>query len=457
MFDNLTARLSRTLKNISGKGRLTEDNIKDTMREVRTALLEADVALPVVKSFTQRVKERALGKEVALSLTPGQEFIRAVYDELVNTMGGENAAINLACQPPAVILMAGLQGAGKTTSAAKLALYLKERLRKKVMLVSADVYRPAAIDQLKTLASQCGAGFFPSDTSQKPVDIANAAYRQAKLEAYDVLIVDTAGRLAVDEAMMKEIAELHKALNPIETYFVVDAMTGQDAAVTAKAFAEALPLTGVILTKADGDARGGAALSVREITGKPIKFIGMGEKIEALEPFHPDRIASRILDMGDMLSLIEDLQRKTDMGEARKFADKIKKGQGFTFEDFKAQMLQVKKMGGMGGLLSHLPGAGQLAEQVKGKLNEKMIDHMIAIIDSMTRKEREHPEIIKASRKRRIAMGAGVQISEVNQLLRQFDGISKMMKKMKGGKLGRMAGMMKSMMGAGRFPGMPGR
>lgn len=457
MFDNLTARLSRTLKNISGKGRLTEDNIKDTMREVRMALLEADVALPVVKSFTQRVKERALGKEVALSLTPGQEFIRAVYDELVNTMGGENAAINLACQPPAVILMAGLQGAGKTTSAAKLALYLKERLRKKVMLVSADVYRPAAIDQLKTLASQCGAGFFPSDTSQKPVDIANAAYRQAKLEAYDVLIVDTAGRLAVDEAMMKEIAELHKALNPIETYFVVDAMTGQDAAVTAKAFAEALPLTGVILTKADGDARGGAALSVREITGKPIKFIGMGEKIEALEPFHPDRIASRILDMGDMLSLIEDLQRKTDMGEARKFADKIKKGQGFTFEDFKAQMLQVKKMGGMGGLLSHLPGAGQLAEQVKGKLNEKMIDHMIAIIDSMTRKEREHPEIIKASRKRRIAMGAGVQISEVNQLLRQFDGISKMMKKMKGGKLGRMAGMMKSMMGAGRFPGMPGR
>ncbi len=457
MFDNLTARLSRTLKNISGKGRLTEDNIKDTMREVRTALLEADVALPVVKSFTQRVKERALGKEVALSLTPGQEFIRAVYDELVNTMGGENAAINLACQPPAVILMAGLQGAGKTTSAAKLALYLKERLRKKVMLVSADVYRPAAIDQLKTLASQCGAGFFPSDTSQKPVDIANAAYRQAKLEAYDVLIVDTAGRLAVDEAMMKEIAELHKALNPIETYFVVDAMTGQDAAVTAKAFAKALPLTGVILTKADGDARGGAALSVREITGKPIKFIGMGEKIEALEPFHPDRIASRILDMGDMLSLIEDLQRKTDMGEARKFADKIKKGQGFTFEDFKAQMLQVKKMGGMGGLLSHLPGAGQLAEQVKGKLNEKMIDHMIAIIDSMTRKEREHPEIIKASRKRRIAMGAGVQISEVNQLLRQFDGISKMMKKMKGGKLGRMAGMMKSMMGAGRFPGMPGR
>ena len=457
MFDNLTARLSRTLKNISGKGRLTEDNIKDTMREVRTALLEADVALPVVKSFTQRVKERALGKEVALSLTPGQEFIRAVYDELVNTMGGENAAINLACQPPAVILMAGLQGAGKTTSAAKLALYLKERLRKKVMLVSADVYRPAAIDQLKTLASQCGAGFFPSDTSQKPVDIANAALKQAKLEAYDVLIVDTAGRLAVDEAMMKEIAELHKALNPIETYFVVDAMTGQDAAVTAKAFSDALPLTGVILTKADGDARGGAALSVREITGKPIKFIGMGEKIEALEPFHPDRIASRILDMGDMLSLIEDLQRKTDIGEAKKFADKIKKGQGFTFEDFKAQMLQVKKMGGMGGLLSHLPGAGQLAEQVKGKLNEKMIDHMIAIIDSMTRKEREHPEIIKASRKRRIAMGAGVQISEVNQLLRQFDGISKMMKKMKGGKLGRMAGMMKSMMGAGRFPGMPGR
>ena len=457
MFDNLTSRLSRTLKNISGKGRLTEENIKDTMREVRTALLEADVALPVVKSFTTRVKERALGKEVALSLTPGQEFIRTVYDELVNTMGGENSAINLAHQPPAVILMAGLQGAGKTTSAAKLSLYLKERLKKKVMLVSADVYRPAAIDQLKTLAQSCGAGFFPSDTSQKPLDIVKAALNQAKLEAYDVLIVDTAGRLAVDEAMMKEIALLHKALDPVETFFVVDAMTGQDAANTAKAFSEALPLTGVILTKADGDARGGAALSVREITGKPIKFIGMGEKIEALEPFYPDRIASRILDMGDMLSLIEDLQRKTDVDEAKKLASKIKKGGDFTFDDFKAQMLQVKKMGGMGGLLSHLPGAGQIADQIKGKLNEKMIDHMIAIVDSMTLKERAHPEIIKASRKRRIAMGAGVQISEVNQLLRQFDGISKMMKKMKGGKFGRMAGMMKSMMRAGRFPGMPGR
>ncbi len=457
MFDNLTSRLSRTLKNISGKGRLTEENIKDTMREVRTALLEADVALPVVKSFTTRVKERALGKEVALSLTPGQEFIRTVHDELVNTMGGENSAINLAHQPPAVILMAGLQGAGKTTSAAKLSLYLKERLKKKVLLVSADVYRPAAIDQLKTLAQSCGAGFFPSDTSQKPLDIVKAALNQAKLEAYDVLIVDTAGRLAVDEAMMKEIALLHKALDPVETFFVVDAMTGQDAANTAKAFSEALPLTGVILTKADGDARGGAALSVREITGKPIKFIGMGEKIEALEPFYPDRIASRILDMGDMLSLIEDLQRKTDVDEAKKLASKIKKGGDFTFDDFKAQMLQVKKMGGMGGLLSHLPGAGQIADQIKGKLNEKMIDHMIAIVDSMTLKERAHPEIIKASRKRRIAMGAGVQISEVNQLLRQFDGISKMMKKMKGGKFGRMAGMMKSMMGAGRFPGMPGR
>ena len=338
MFDNLTERLNRTLKNISGKGRITEDNIKDTLREVRTALLEADVALPVVKSFTARVKERALGKEVSLSLTPGQEFIRAVYDELVNTMGGETAQINLAHQPPAVILLAGLQGAGKTTSAAKLALYLKERQKKKTLLVSVDTYRPAAMDQLKTLAMEIGIDNYPSDPQQKPQEIAASALEYAKLHAYEIMILDTAGRLAVDEEMMNEVKALHQLTEPTETLFVVDAMTGQDAANTAKAFAEALPLTGVVLTKADGDARGGAALSVREITGKPIKFIGMGEKVSALEPFHPDRIASRILDMGDLLSLIEDLQRNTDMEKAQKMADKIKKGEGFTLEDFREQL-----------------------------------------------------------------------------------------------------------------------
>lgn len=459
MFDNLTQRLNRTLKNISGKGRITEDNIKDTLREVRTALLEADVALPVVKSFTNRVKERVMGKEVSLSLTPGQEFIKSVHAELINTMGGETAEVNLACQPPAVILLAGLQGAGKTTSAAKLALYLKERLKKKVLLTSVDTYRPAAMDQLKSLAEQCEIDCFPSDPAQNPVDIAKAALENAQLRAYDVMILDTAGRLAVDEAMMNEVKNLHAAVNPIETYFVVDAMTGQDAANTAKAFAEALPLTGVILTKADGDARGGAALSVREITGKPIKFIGMGEKIEALEPFHPDRIASRILDMGDLLSLIENLQRNADLDQAKKFADKIKKGEDFTFEDFREQILQMKKMGGMTGLLDKLPGIGKISEDIKNKVNDKAIDHLEAIILSMTPKERRHPEIIKGSRKKRIASGAGVQVQEVNQLLRQFEMTRKMMKKMGKGGMRRMAGAVRSMMGGmggmgGGFPGM---
>ena len=324
MFDNLTQRLNRTLKNISGQGRITEDNIKDTLREVRTALLEADVALPVVKAFTSRVKEQALGQQVSLSLSPGQEFIKCVYNELVNTMGGETSEINLAHQPPAVILLAGLQGAGKTTSAAKLSLYLKDKLKKKVMMVSVDTYRPAAMDQLKTLATEVGVDCYPSNPQDKPLDIATAALNEAKLRAYDVLIIDTAGRLAVDEFMMNEVKEIHLAVDPVETMFVVDAMTGQDAANTAKAFSEALPLTGVILTKADGDARGGAALSVKEITGKPIKFIGMGEKVAALEPFHPDRIASRILDMGDLLSLIEDLQQHADLDNAKKMAEKIR-------------------------------------------------------------------------------------------------------------------------------------
>ncbi|MBO6257848.1 MAG: signal recognition particle protein [Succinivibrio sp.] len=458
MFDNLTERLNRTLKNISGKGRITEDNIKDTLREVRTALLEADVALPVVKSFTARVKERALGKEVSLSLTPGQEFIRAVYDELVNTMGGETAQINLAHQPPAVILLAGLQGAGKTTSAAKLALYLKERQKKKTLLVSVDTYRPAAMDQLKTLAMEIGIDNYPSDPQQKPQEIAASALEYAKLHAYEIMILDTAGRLAVDEEMMNEVKALHQLTEPTETLFVVDAMTGQDAANTAKAFAEALPLTGVVLTKADGDARGGAALSVREITGKPIKFIGMGEKVSALEPFHPDRIASRILDMGDLLSLIEDLQRNTDMEKAQKMADKIKKGEGFTLEDFREQLQQMKSMGGMAGLLDKLPGMGSVSDKIKEKVNDKSMAHLEAIINSMTKKERVRPEIIKGSRKKRIAAGAGVEVHEVNLLLRQFETTQKMMKKMGKGGMRKMAGAMKGLMGGfGGFPGMFGR
>lgn len=447
MFENLTQRLNRTLKNIGGKGRITEDNIKDTLREVRTALLEADVALPVVKSFTQRVKERALGTEVSMSLTPGQEFIKAVHSELVATMGGETSEINLAHQPPAVILLAGLQGAGKTTSAAKLALYLKDRLNKKVLLVSVDTYRPAAMDQLKTLATEIGVDCYPSDPKEKPETIATAALTEAKLRAYDVMILDTAGRLAVDEEMMNEVKRLHSLVDPVETLFTVDAMTGQDAANTAKAFGEALDLTGVILTKADGDARGGAALSVREITGKPIKFIGLGEKIVALEPFHPDRIASRILDMGDVLSLIEDLQRNTDVEQAKKMAQKIKSGEGFTFEDFRDQIAQMKKMGGMTDLLDKLPGMGGLSDQIKDKVNDKSVSHMEAIINSMTKKERIHPEIIKGSRKKRIAMGAGVEIHEVNVLLRQFEMTQKMMKKMGKGGIRKMAGAMKGMMG----------
>ena len=448
MFDNLTERLNRTLKNISGKGRITEDNIKDTLREVRVALLEADVALPVVKSFTQRVKERTLGTEVALSLTPGQEFIKAVHAELVETMGGTTQEINLAHQPPAVILLAGLQGAGKTTSAAKLALYLKERLKKKVLMVSVDTYRPAAMDQLKTLSLEVNVDCYPSSPKDKPEDIAKAALQEAKLRAYDVLIVDTAGRLAVDEEMMDEVKRLHAFTDPVETLFVVDSMTGQDAANTAKAFNDALALTGVILTKADGDARGGAALSVREITGKPIKFIGMGEKVVALEPFHPDRIASRILNMGDILSLIEDLQRNTDVEKAKKMAEKLKSGEGFTFEDFKDQIAQMKKMGGMTGLLDKLPGMGNISEQIKDKVNDKSIAHMEAIINSMTKKERIHPEIIKGSRKKRIAMGAGVEVHEVNVLLRQFEMTQKMMKKMGKGGIRKMAGAMRGMMGA---------
>ena len=458
MFENLTDRLSKTLKNISGKGRINEENIKDTLREVRMALLEADVALPVVRDFIEAIKERAVGQEVARSLSPGQAFLKIVQSELERSMGEVNESLNLAAQPPAILLMAGLQGAGKTTSVAKLARLLKTRDKKSVLVVSADVYRPAAIKQLETLANEVEVEFFPSDISQKPVDIATAAIDYAKKQFIDVVIVDTAGRLHVDTEMMGEIKDLHKVINPIETLFVVDAMTGQDAANTAKAFNEALPLTGIILTKADGDARGGAALSIRHITGKPIKFIGMGEKIDALEPFYPDRIASRILGMGDVLSLIEEIENKVDKKKAEKLAKKIKKGKGFDLDDFREQLVQMKSMGGMAGMMDKLPGMGQVPDAVKNQVNDKMTNRMEAIISSMTKKERVKPEIIKGSRKRRIAAGSGTQIQDVNKLLKQFTQMQKMMKKMsgKGGMRKMMSGMQGMMGGAGGMPGMPG-
>ena len=449
MFENLSDRLSKTLRNITGKGRLTEDNIKDTLREVRMALLEADVALPVVREFIAQVKEHALGEEVNKSLTPGQEFLRIVRTELEKAMGEANEELNLAVQPPAVILMAGLQGAGKTTSVGKLAKFLKERHKKKVLVVSADVYRPAAIKQLQTLAEALKVDFFPTETSQKPVDIAEAALKHAKLNFFDVLIVDTAGRLHIDGEMMEEIQNIHAVLNPVETLFTVDAMTGQDAANTAKAFNEALPLTGVILTKVDGDARGGAALSIRQITGKPIKFLGVGEKTDALEPFHPDRIASRILGMGDVMSLIEDLQRSVDQEKAEKMAQKFKKGDEFTLEDFRDQLIEMKKMGGMMSMLDKLPGAKNLPEHVKNQVDDKMFIKMEAIINSMTLKERANPEIIKGSRRRRIAQGSGTQVQDVNKLLKQFDEMQRMMKKMRKGGMAKMMRGMKSLMGGG--------
>ena len=462
MFENLTDRLSATLKNISGRGRLTEDNIKETLREVRMALLEADVALPVVREFIKKVKERAVGTEVTKSLSPGQVFVKIVQAELESAMGEVNEVLNLAAQPPAIIMMAGLQGAGKTTSVAKLSKFLREREKKSVLVVSADVYRPAAIKQLETLAGEVEVEFFPSDISQKPVDIANAAIAHAKKKFIDVVIVDTAGRLHVDGEMMDEIIELHSAITPVETLFVVDAMTGQDAANTAKAFNDALPLTGVILTKTDGDARGGAALSIRHITGKPIKFLGVGEKTDALEPFHPDRVASRILGMGDVLSLIEDIQQKVDVDKAKKLEKKIKKGKGFDLEDFRDQLAQMKNMGGMMGMMDKLPGMGNVPDAVKNQMNDKMTDQMEAIISSMTPGERAKPEIIKGSRKRRIAAGSGTQIQDVNKLLKQFTQMQKMMKKMsgKGGmqKMMRgMKGMMPPGMGGGGFGGMPPR
>ena len=453
MFDNLTDRLSKTLKNISGKGRLTEENIKETLREVRMALLEADVALPVVRDFVKRVKEGAVGVEVSKSLTPGQEFIKIVQSELEAVMGDSNEALNLACQPPAVILMAGLQGAGKTTSTAKLAKLLKERDKKNVLVVSADVYRPAAIKQLETLAAEVDVDFFPSSADQKPIDIVDGAISHAKLKFFDVVIVDTAGRLAVDTEMMDEIKQLHAHVNPIETLFVVDAMTGQDAANTAKAFGDTLPLTGVILTKVDGDARGGAALSVRHITGKPVKFLGVGEKTDALEPFHPERIASRILGMGDVLSLIEDLEKNVDKEKAEKLAKKFKEKKGFDLEDFREQLGQMKNMGGMMGMMDKLPGMSQLPANVKDKVDDKMFNQMEAIINSMTMKERQRPELIKGSRKKRIAAGSGTQVQDVNRMLKQFTQMQKMMKKMQKGGMKGMMRNMQGMMGGGGMGG----
>ena len=445
MFDNLTNRLSGVIKTLKGEARLTENNIQDALREVRMALLEADVALPVVKEFIARVREKAVGKEVVGSLTPGQALVGVVHHELIALMGGEKADINLATVPPAVILMAGLQGAGKTTSSGKLAKWLMEQKKKKVMLVSCDTYRPAAIQQLALLAEQTGADFFPVQQGQQPKEIARAALNFARTHFHDVMIVDTAGRLAIDEAMMQEIRDLETLLNPIETLFVVDAMQGQDAVNTARAFAEALPLTGVILTKLDGDARGGAALSVLHVTGKPIKFAGVAEKLAGLEQFHPDRMASRILGMGDVLGLIEDAQRGVDQHEAEKLAKKMKSGKSFDLNDFKMQFQQMRNMGGMGAVMDKLPAQlSQAAQNVK--IDDKVMGRTEAIINSMTPQERAKPEILKASRKRRIASGAGVTVQEVNRLLSQFEQAQKMMKMMSKGGMTKMLRGLKGML-----------
>lgn len=451
MFENLTQRLTRTLRELRGTGRLTEDNIKDTLREVRMALLEADVALPVVKEFIDHVRARAVGKEVLESLTPGQALVKVVYDELVGLMGEVNTDLDLSVRPPAVVLMAGLQGSGKTTTVGKLALYLRERRKKSVLVASADIYRPAAIDQLQRLAGEVGVVFCPSSPSEDPVAIARRAVDQARKQFVDVVIIDTAGRLHVDEEMMREIRRLHDALDPAETLFVVDSMTGQDAAKTAKAFADALPLTGVVLTKADGDARGGAALSVRHITGRPIKFIGVGEKVAALEPFYPDRLASRILDMGDVVTLVEEVQRKVDHAKAEQLAQKLKKGKGFDLEDFREQIQQLKNMGGLTSLLDKLPGMANIPEAAKSQVNDKELKRIEAIICSMTALERRKPDLINGSRKRRIAAGSGTQVQDVNRLLKQFTQMQKMMKKMSG--KGGLAKMMRGL--KGQMPGMP--
>lgn len=458
MFNHLSERLNKVIKNLTGQGRLTEENIKATLRDIRVALLEADVALPVAISFIEHIQAKAIGNEVMESLTPGQVLIKLVHNELIHVMGEFNEALNLKTQPPAIILMAGLQGSGKTTTVAKLAYWLKQTQKKTVMVTSTDIYRPAAIHQLETLAKTVGAEFYPSDPTQNPVDIAAGAIQAAKNKVVDVLILDTAGRLHIDDTMMAEIKDLHAATHPIETLFVVDSMTGQDAANTAKAFNEALPLTGVILTKTDGDARGGAALSIRQITQKPIKFMGIGEKIDALEPFYPDRIASRILGMGDILTLVEEAERTIDKKKAEQFVKKIKKGKPFDLEDFRDQLKQIHQMGGVMGIMNKLPGMNQLPSHVKDQFNDKKLTETEAIINSMTPKERRFPDVIRNSQKRRIALGSGTSIQAINQLLKQFLQMQKMMKKMskKGGLMKLMRGMRgKFPMGGGMPPDLP--
>lgn len=452
MFDNLTKRLSDTVGKLRGQTRLTDDNIKEALREVRMALLEADVSLPVVKAFIERIRVGAVGKQVVDNITPGQALIKVVQDELVHLMGDVNEDLQLNAQPPAIILVAGLQGAGKTTTIAKLSKRLLAQDKKKISVVSCDIYRPAAIKQLQTLAEQVGVNFIPSDSSQSALHIAENAIQQAQHNHADVLFIDTAGRLHVDGEMMTEIQQLHAAVNPVETLFVVDSMSGQDAALSAQAFNDALPLTGVILTKTDGDARGGAALSVREITGKPIKFLGTGEKIDGLEPFHPDRVASRILGMGDVVSLVEQAQQQVDQKQADKLAKKLKSGKGFSLNDLRAQLTQMQNMGGINSMLEKLPGTGGMADAMKSQANDKSITHMVAIIDSMTAKERRYPDLIKASRKQRIAAGSGMQVQDVNRLLKQHTQMSKMMKKFS--KKGGMKNFMRSMQGK-MPPNMP--
>jgi signal recognition particle subunit SRP54 len=451
MFDNLSQRLQATVKRLRGAGRLTDDNMRETLREVRMALLEADVALPVVKDFIEHVRTRAQGRDVLESLTPGQALIKVVHDELVALMGEKNERLNLAVRPPAVILVAGLQGAGKTTTVAKLAKLVREREKKTVMVVSCDVYRPAAIEQLERLAQSLGVHAFPSRPDQLPADIVRAARDEAKLRMIDVLIVDSAGRLHIDQDMMGEIKTVHAILEPIETLFVVDSMTGQDAVNTAKAFNDSLPLTGVVLTKADGDARGGAALSIRHVTGKPIKFLGVGERADALEPFHPERMASRILGMGDVVTLVEQAYEAVDQSKAQALAKKIAKGKGFDLEDFRDQMMQMQKMGGIANLMEKMPGIGEVPEAVRARVSDKDTAKVVAIICSMTPAERRDPDIIRGSRKRRIAAGSGTQVQDVNRLLKQFEQASRMMKQFGKGNLGRVLQGLK-----GKLPGIPG-
>ncbi|MDP6433954.1 MAG: signal recognition particle protein [Arenicellales bacterium] len=450
MFDQLAGRLKTTLSSLTARGRLTEENIKETLKEVRIALLEADVALPVAKTFIGRVRERAIGQEVLEGLNPGQAVITVVQKELESLMGGESEPLNLKSRPPVVIMVAGLQGAGKTTTVAKLAKRLKERDRKRVMVASVDIYRPAAIDQLEKLASEIEVGFHSVSSGQNAVAIATAAVEAAKRRVMDILILDTAGRLHIDQEMMLELQSVHEATTPTETLFVVDSLTGQDAVNSAKAFDEALPLSGVVLTKTDGDARGGAALSIRQVTGKPIKFLGIGEALDAIEPFHPERVASRILGMGDILSLVEEVERKVDRKKSEKLVKKIKKGKGFDLNDFREQLQQMESMGGIGSMVEKLPGMGNLPRGTLDRAKGGESRHVIAIINSMTLQERQFPALIKASRKKRIASGSGVQVQEVNRLLKQFQQMQKMMKKMKGGKnMARMMAGMKEKMGSG--------